>query len=163
MDVITIRQLVDYNYAAHRKVWTCIEALTDEQFVRDYEYSVGSVRNQVVHTMSAERLWLYRLQGESLGMLNYEEFPTRALVRSQWDNIERDIRSYADSLTNTQLGETIAYRGLKSDSFTNMRWEMLVQLVNHGTDHRAQILALLYQLGAPTVAQDWMFYLRDLP
>jgi uncharacterized damage-inducible protein DinB len=31
-------------------------------------------------------------------------------------------------------------------------------MVNHGTDHRAQILRLLYDLGAPTFEQDMIIY-----
>ena len=36
---------------------------------------------------------------------------------------------------------------------------MLLHLVNHGTDHRAQMLAMLNSLGAPTFAQDYLHYL----
>jgi uncharacterized damage-inducible protein DinB len=41
------------------------------------------------------------------------------------------------------------------------RWEILAHVVNHGTDHRAQILSLLFQLGAPTVEQDLILYLWE--
>jgi len=39
--------------------------------------------------------------------------------------------------------------------------ETLLHVVNHGTDHRAQILAMLHGMGAPTVAQDLLFYMRS--
>lgn len=32
-------------------------------------------------------------------------------------------------------------------------------MANHGTDHRAQILRTLYDLGAPTFSQDLIMYL----
>jgi uncharacterized damage-inducible protein DinB len=34
-----------------------------------------------------------------------------------------------------------------------------VQVINHSTDHRAQMLAGLHRLGAPTVGQDLLDYL----
>jgi uncharacterized damage-inducible protein DinB len=37
----------------------------------------------------------------------------------------------------------------------------LAHVVNHGTDHRGQILATLHGLGAPTVEQDMMFFLWE--
>jgi uncharacterized damage-inducible protein DinB len=35
----------------------------------------------------------------------------------------------------------------------------VAHVVNHGTDHRAQVLRILYELGAPTFEQDIMEYL----
>ncbi|PJF26553.1 MAG: hypothetical protein CUN52_15675 [Phototrophicales bacterium] len=39
--------------------------------------------------------------------------------------------------------------------------DALVQVANHSTDHRAQTLAGLHQLGATTVEQDYLFYLWE--
>ena len=38
---------------------------------------------------------------------------------------------------------------------------MLLQVVNHGTDHRAQLLCMLHDLGAKTAPQDYNFYVYD--
>jgi uncharacterized damage-inducible protein DinB len=43
------------------------------------------------------------------------------------------------------------------------RWQILAHVVNHGTDHRAQVLDLLHRLGAPNVEQDLIYYLWDQP
>ncbi|MBE2271224.1 MAG: hypothetical protein IAE80_23520, partial [Anaerolinea sp.] len=37
-------------------------------------------------------------------------------------------------------------------------WKLMLHVVNHGTDHRAQVLAMLHSLGAPTFAQDMVFH-----
>ena len=34
------------------------------------------------------------------------------------------------------------------------RWQALLHLVNHGTDHRATVLERLHALGVPTFDQD---------
>jgi len=36
-------------------------------------------------------------------------------------------------------------------------------LINHGTDHRVQLLRLLNDLGAKTGPQDYIFYVYDHP
>ncbi len=36
---------------------------------------------------------------------------------------------------------------------------MLIHVANHGTDHRAQLLALLNQLGVETFPQDYFFFM----
>jgi uncharacterized damage-inducible protein DinB len=40
-------------------------------------------------------------------------------------------------------------------------WQVLLHVVNHGTDHRAQILRLLNDLGVKTTSQDYIFYVYD--
>ena len=40
-------------------------------------------------------------------------------------------------------------------------WQVLLHVVNHGTDHRAQVLRILHDLGVKTVSQDFIFYVYD--
>jgi uncharacterized damage-inducible protein DinB len=42
-------------------------------------------------------------------------------------------------------------------------WQVLLHVVNHGTDHRAQLLRLLNDLGVKTTSQDYIFYVYDNP
>lgn len=158
-----IRTIFEYNAWAHRQVWDCIMQLSEDQFVQDLDYSIGSIRNQVVHVMSVDRRWFARVAGtEASPRLNAEDFPTRAAVRAQWDEIEAQNRAIVLSLNDEALDRIITYDlphrgGLKNDTV----WQIIAHVVNHGTDHRAQILAMLHHLGAPTIEQDMMGYLWD--
>ena len=40
-------------------------------------------------------------------------------------------------------------------------WQVLLHVVNHGTDHRAQLLRILNDLGVETTSQDYIFYVYD--
>jgi uncharacterized damage-inducible protein DinB len=40
-------------------------------------------------------------------------------------------------------------------------WQVLLHVVNHGTDHRAQLLRLLNDLGGETTSQDYIFYVYE--
>jgi uncharacterized damage-inducible protein DinB len=40
-------------------------------------------------------------------------------------------------------------------------WQVLLHVGNHGTDHRAQLLRLLNDLGVKTAPQDYIFYVYD--
>jgi uncharacterized damage-inducible protein DinB len=42
-----------------------------------------------------------------------------------------------------------------------MLWQALLHVANHGTDHRAQILRLLNDLGVKTTSQDYIFYIYN--
>jgi uncharacterized damage-inducible protein DinB len=42
-------------------------------------------------------------------------------------------------------------------------WQVLLHVVNHCTDHRAQLLRLLSDLGLQTSYQDYIFYVYGHP
>jgi uncharacterized damage-inducible protein DinB len=165
MNAAYFRRLFDYNYWAHRRVWKCVMALTDEQFTRPSDYSIGSVHAQVVHTMGAEWLWLTRARGNPVPRIPPpEDYPTREAIRVRWDEIEREWRAYVEALTDVDLTRNIEYVSVSG----NMRRvsflpDALIQILNHSTDHRAQTLALIHQLGGETVEQDLIFYAWEHP
>jgi uncharacterized damage-inducible protein DinB len=39
------------------------------------------------------------------------------------------------------------------------RWQILLHIINHGTDHRSTMLQKLAEYGAPTFDQDLVFWL----
>lgn len=162
MNADHFRTLYDYNYWAHRQVWNCVLTLTDEQFTQPMDYAFGSIGGQIVHTMSAEWMWFSRIRGTSpAAMLSETDFPTRSAIRTKWDSIEADNQAWLKSLTDSMLEGIIEYQNTKGIVFTEPLWLILSHVVNHGTDHRAQTLSMLFQLGAPTVEQDFIRYWRE--
>jgi len=160
----SLRALFAYHFALHRRVWECIDHLTDEQFVQPVDYSIGSVRNHMVHLASVEQRWLSRVAGTPLpDRLNYDDYPTKAVARAKWDEVEAHFKSYLDGLTDADLDRPITYEMIsrRPDPVTSAVWEILLHVVNHGTDHRAQVLPILHRAGAPTLEQDFMIYLWD--
>lgn len=160
MDMAHAKALIGYNQWAHEQVWACIATLDDEQFTRNVGYSWGSIHAQVVHVMSVDRRWFARLQGGPMpDHLKPADYPTQAAARGMWDQIQSRIRQSLEDFDERHLNDVLTYDmphrgGMKSSTAA----EIIAHVVNHGTDHRAQILAMLHMLGAPTVEQDMMFY-----
>ncbi|MBS1253465.1 MAG: hypothetical protein MAG451_02514 [Anaerolineales bacterium] len=80
------------------------------------------------------------------------DFPTRESARALWDSTAQDVTDYVGSLDDEDLERQP--RGMQGPV-----WHVLAHLVNHGTDHRAQILSALHDFGAPTFDQDLIFHL----
>lgn len=159
MNSTYFQDLYNYNFWAHRRVWACIEQLSDDQFTHDPGHSIASIRDQCIHTMAVEWWWFHFLQTGTLVFLNSAHYPSRASIRTQWDNVEHTVRAYLHTLTDPELE-----RQVRPDFWNETRqpikvWQALLQVANHGTDHRAQILAGIRHLGGPTVEQDYLSYL----
>lgn len=165
MDSDSLRTLLRYNYASHRHLWDSIMQLTDEQYVEEVPYSVGSVRNHMTHLISTDERWIARLLGTELpSRLRPEDCPTRETTLRRWEGMEAFVMPYVDDLDEVearrQVNYDIPHRGGKKINYV---WQVLVHLVNHGTDHRSQILRLLNEFGVPTFEQDFIIYLWDHP
>ena len=153
MNAEHFRQLYDYHFALNRKIWDeCISGLTGEMFKKKLAYSTGSIRNQAVHILNVDNRWFAGLRGlEIPGFINPVYLSTKDAVRSRWDEVESDMRSYLSELTDEAI--------YQSYEMNLEVWQVLFHVLNHGTDHRAQMLAMLNQLGVKTFPQDYALFL----
>ena len=156
MNADAFRHVYNYHFAENRKIWDKhIMSLSQAQFLQELDYSVGSVRNQIVHLMSVDMVWFKDLRGvENLGFLDPNEYDERDKIRARWDEIEANMRAYLAILTDDMLFT----KPLEGEDKDLIVWQVLLQVINHGTDHRAQLLRQLHDLGVETQWQDYVFY-----
>jgi uncharacterized damage-inducible protein DinB len=157
MNANDFRHLYEYHFTLNRKLWNeCVMPLTNEQFTQKIDYSVGSVRNQVVHMSNIDDRWFSGLRGEEVpGFANPVHFTKREVIRENWDGVEAKMRQYLENLTDDMLQ---SQPFLEKDGDILRLWQILLHVVNHGTDHRAQLLVMLNQLGIKTFPQDYIFF-----
>ncbi len=162
MNADAFRHFYDYHFAENRTLWDAyISALSDEQFTQPVHYSHGSVRNQIVHLMSVDDTWFRGLRRVEIPEpLNPAAFADRKLIRAHWDHVEQSMRDYLATLRDDRLFDKPFAEDEDKDLLV---WQVLLHVVNHGTDHRAQILRVLHDLGVKTVSQDYIFYVYDHP
>lgn len=162
MNASAFRHLYDYHFTENRKLWALAAGLSEENFARPAAYSHGSVRDQVIHLVEVENIWFSELQNRELDdPFPAEHLESRAAMRAYWDQIEQDVRAYLaalmdDMLLTTPILEPDEDRGLYV-------WQVLLHVVNHATDHRAQLLRQLNDLGVETGYQDYIFYCYGHP
>ena len=149
-----IRTFIEYDIAMTRRVWASIDQIDEQQFLADDAYSRGSIRNLMVHLTHTDLRWLTGLKNlpDLENMKKYEEYPDRASVREYWESVAAELSSYVSRLDEAQLSENPA-------DIPGPRWEVLLHLVNHGTDHRSTVLQRLHELAAPTFDQDFIMWM----
>lgn len=161
MSIQDLTRLFDYMYWANCQMWDCVTSLDEQKQTADLGYSIGSVRAQLVHMVSMDNLWINFLWHSDVEFLSENYLPTLPKIREEWDALEDELRDYLSTLTDDDLEQTI------TPPFLNLPplklGDILLQIVNHATDHRAQILAGIHHLGGRTVAQDYTHYLVQNP
>ena len=149
MTVRDLERLYDYSYWANRKMFSVLTQLTPEQFTRNVAGSYGSVRNTLVHILSAEWGWLDRCGGPARGpALKADDYPTVDSLIDRWTTVEAHMRSFLASLTDADLLRSIEFKLPAADRAQVMRLGDLLQHgANHGVHHRGQVALLLRVLG----------------
>jgi uncharacterized damage-inducible protein DinB len=160
MNADAFRHFYNYHFTENRKIWDdCIAPLSYDQFTQNMNYSHGSVRDQIVHLMNVDDAWFSGLRGvENPESFNPSDFDDREIIRAHWDSVEQNMRDYLEKLRDEMLFEKPFADGEDKDLTL---WQVLLHVANHGTDHRAQLLRLLHDLGVKTTSQDYIFYVYD--
>lgn len=162
MNAEAFRHFYNYHFAENRNMWdTYIMPLSHEQFTEHVNYSYGSICKQIVHMMSADHMWFCGLREMELPeSLDPTQFDDRNAIRAHWDHIEQTMRDYLDELRDDMLFDKPFTDEEDKDLIV---WQVLLHVVNHGTDHRAQLLRILHDLGVKTTSQDYIFFVYDNP
>lgn len=159
MDKPFFIKLFDYNFWTHHKVWDCVLRLTDEQFKQPLDYSIGSIQNQCVHTLATEMMWFSVFATGVAETPQLGISPTRRAIQACWDDVEDQVQVYLRTLTRAELEREVKPRFWDDNRPPIRVCDAMMQVINHSTDHRAQILAGLHSLGVQTVEQDLLNYL----
>ena len=155
--------LVDYNYWARDRLFEALAALTPEQFTRPLGNSFSSIRDTIAHICDAESIWLRRWRGEQpQGFQNSDRIADLAAAREEWVGLEREMREMVEALGPEGVERLIHYKDLRGAPRSDVFWQMLQHVVNHGSYHRGQVTTMLRQLGAaPARYMDLIVYYRE--
>src|SRR5690606_1861578 len=144
---------------ANAKLLDVASRLSDAEFVRDVAGSYGSIRNTLVHTLSAEWGWLERCGGPPRGpKLQPDAFPTLVSIRAAWQSVEAQMRQFLAALTDADLTRPIEFTFPDSGTRVLPLGALLQHGVVHGIHHRGQVALLLRLLGHAPGNVDLLLY-----
>jgi uncharacterized damage-inducible protein DinB len=156
---VMLQQMIDYHVTATRKVWDAIEPLGDAVFVREHDYSIGSMRNHMVHLISVDAAWLNGLRGhprEAFRWIIATEYATIAQARTRAEQGMDELVAQVSAWDERDLLTT-------PRTLNEQRWQVLVHLTTHGVDHRSQVLPLVAAAGGHTFPQDFIMHVWGWP
>jgi uncharacterized damage-inducible protein DinB len=154
------KTLYDYNYWANAKILEVVEQVNEAQFTEETKDGHGSLRETLVHILSAEWIWRSRWQGTSpTENLREEDLPTLGKLRERWREEEQQMLAFLAALGEEDVQRVVPYTNTRGQSYAAPLWQMMAHLVNHGTQHRSEAAVILSRLGHSPGDLDLLIFL----
>lgn len=154
-DTSVLTGLFAHNGWANLKLLDFCEKLTDEQLDTTAIGCFGSIRNTLQHIVGAEVSYVVRVNGKLPPTpISRDQFPGFAALRdvARWSNdelLQLALAARQDTIVREREDGLVFVYSLAS---------LMVQAINHANEHRAQIAAIITQLGMePPDMSGWQY------
>ena len=162
MNLTDLKTLYDFNFWANGRILGVMEKLTDEQYSKDLHSSHGGIRGTFGHLLASHEIWLGRWKGNpTKTTVDEAGGPSIAVAKQFWTTMQQDLSAFLEGLTEADLVKPVSYTNTRGETYSTPLWQMMLQVVNHATYHRGQIVTMLRQLGVKPVNTDIIFYFRQ--
>lgn len=153
MDADEVRFLFAYDRWATRKVLSVLDGLDSVLWTRMDAVGDRGLGSILVHHLGASQRWRNGFQqtGESPEP-EREPLPTIDQLRERWEAEWAVVDAWLPTVTDSFV--MYVHEGMPV-------WKMLVHVVNHGTQHRAEAAALLTAVGRSPGELDLIDYAEE--
>jgi uncharacterized damage-inducible protein DinB len=159
MTVVDVLRSFDYGYWANRRLLPTVSELTPEEFTRPVAGCPRSIRDILVHAMSAEWGWVERCGGPPRGAaLKPEDYPTAEPLAATWGIVEGHVRGFVSRLSEQDLAREVEFTIPRGEKRSLALGQLLQHAANHTVHHRAQVSLLLSLLGRTPDGIDMLLY-----
>jgi uncharacterized damage-inducible protein DinB len=150
-----LAKLFEHNNWANLRIIEACSALSDEQLdAEPRSVTKGSIRRTLLHLVTSQRNYL------SLLTLPVESRPD-VPPPSTFAELQESARASGDGLLALSRGEwsePLKPRLQTKDGYFVAPWVIMVQVINHATEHREQVNSMLTSLGVtPPDLDGWSF------
>jgi uncharacterized damage-inducible protein DinB len=162
MTVQEFKLLFAFNAWASNRIFEALEAMPETDVFKDMKTSHGSIHNTMVHLVGAERIWLSRWMGDpSAAALRAGDVPTLRAVRDTWNTVGMDTAKFVAGLSDRKLSERFEMNTMKGEVLSQVYWHAMLHVIDHSTYHRAQVIAMMRQLGVVPPSTGMIGFFRE--
>ena len=137
--------------------WATRETANSIQGLEKKDERLGELLS---HILSAQKLWLNRVLEREHIIKPWDKLPVQEGV-SQSTSITANWVNLLESYNDKDLDKRIEYMNTKGEKYVNTIRDIVMQVINHSTYHRAQIAQKVKALGGKPAATDYIVYQRQ--
>lgn len=150
----TVKSLYNYNSSATRRVLELAGELTAEEFTSELVRGQQSLRDTLVHLADAQQCHVSWWSGSMTRDESFArqcppvDYPDIVALTAFWNSVDQETAAFTATLTVDSDLERVYPRILSDGSTVDRQLlEMMLHVVNHGTQHRSEVALMLTSLG----------------
>ncbi|MGH2551299.1 MAG: DinB family protein [Thermomicrobiales bacterium] len=150
-------EMFRHNAWANQCLFDACEKLTDAELDATLVGTFGSIRDTLVHIVGAQERYVAALAETGPVSVFREREPFRGIAELR-DGSRASGEALIELAAQVQSGASVmtAHRGVE---YTLPVWLLFIQAINHATEHRAQVAALLTQQSIEPPGMDgWTYH-----
>jgi uncharacterized damage-inducible protein DinB len=162
MEISEIHTLYEYNIWANHAILQAASTLPPDQWIQPTSTSHQSLRGTLVHILAAERVWRLRCQEKvsPSGLLPETDFQSLNALIIYWQSEEKLMHAFLATLTSHHLSESVPYKRTTGTLLATPLWQILLHVINHGTQFRSEAAMYLSSIGHSPGDLDFLYFLR---
>jgi len=142
------KELANYNLWANTIACGWLAELSEAHWEQHVVSSFNSIRETVLHIISAENAWLQRFHKiEKVEWLQADYKGTKDEHLALWKKTSTAFKEFMDAFDETKLNEPLAFKRLNGDAYSTPYYQLFAHVVNHAAYHRGQVVTMLRQVG----------------
>jgi len=146
-----LRRQFTYDVWANREVLGALNAST---------VSISRPRQLLAHMLSAERLWLERIQKNHQTLPVWPDFSLDQ-CEAQISDLAFLWDEYLNQISSPTLSEKVSYQNSKGEGWTSIVQDILTHILLHSAYHRGQIASQMRNNGEQPVYTDFIHATRQ--
>ncbi len=148
MNQTDILWLVEYHTRVNAKILETAALLTEEELMREGEFDHSSAFQSMRHLVDVDWSWRQFCMGNDVGKTYYWEIVPMsnfAELNAAWMQESAELLAYVQGLDDAALAKPVVLNWEKDK--TRPTWQVLAHVVNHGTQHRAELARYFTRCG----------------
>lgn len=159
MDPAPFQPMYAFNTWANEGIREALLGVSAEYLRRPLRLWFDSAFEILAHLYAGEQIWLARLR-DGLNpprLLRGADFESTEQLVEDWRRVDGEWEAYVATLTSGQLEEIVTWQSQRGGRFSHVRWQLVMHVPFHSSEHRAHAGTALTQLGLRHGPQDFHF------
>jgi uncharacterized damage-inducible protein DinB len=156
-----LQTLMRYKAWANELVFAAAAKLPQAELTAPRKIVFGNMLRTLNHVYAMDEVWRAHLEGRPHGYTtrNPETCPSLPELHDAQLGMDAWFVGYADSLS--EENEIVHFRFIGGGPGAMTRRDILLHVANHGTYHRGNVAAMMYQAGVTPPTTDLPVFLRS--
>ncbi len=156
-----LRMQLAYKQWQTQRLLDGVRALPADVYELPRGSSHGGIKGTLEHIYGSDLVWMRRIRGIPTTRADIVFPEALPALETSWLQLLADWRQWAVAMPDAKWDDKLHYYLFNGSEWSTPLWQIVLHVVNHGTLHGGQVVAMLRQAGLTPPQTDLIFFYRE--